>query len=301
VKQGDGVIVPDFTFIATANVARYVGATPVFAEVDERTFNIDPKALDTLAKNSFGLKAIIPVSLFGQYYDFGAVKEVADDAGVPIISDNCQAIGTEWNGKKNPGDDCMVLSFYPTKNITTCEGGAVLTDRADIADDCKLWRNIGQRKPYDYAHLGYNFRMTAIHAAIGIEQLKRLDHITAVRRKNAKILRELLSGLDAIETPYEDPNVRHVYNQFTIKVLDGPAVRDGMKEYLAKNGVGSAVYYPMPLSTLPVFNDVTKGETMNPVAAKVAGQVLSLPVHPSVSEEDLKTVASKVRAYLSSL
>src|SRR3989344_6723809 len=174
-SQGDGIIVPDFTFIATANTARYCNAIPLFADVDRKTFNITAESIDALARKHKNAKAIIPVSLYGQAYDVDAVREVAEKHSLKIISDNAQAIGTEWKGKRNLGDDCATLSFYPTKNITTCEGGAVLTDDPAIAEECKLWRNIGQRKPYDYAHLGYNFRLNAVSAAIGTVQLAKLD------------------------------------------------------------------------------------------------------------------------------
>src|SRR3989338_2891036 len=169
IKQGDAIIVPDFTFIATANAARYVGAKPLFADVDRETFNLDAKSVEEVAKKNKNAKAIIPVSLYGQCYNVDEIKEVAEKYSLKIISDNAQAIGTEWKGKRNLRDDCQILSFYPTKNITTCEGGAVLTDDAQIAEECMLWRNIGQRKPYDYAHLGFNFRLPSVNAAIGIE------------------------------------------------------------------------------------------------------------------------------------
>lgn len=297
VGEGHGVIVPSFTFIATANAPRYLGAVPIFADVDPRTFNISPKSVAAAAKNIRSLKAIIPVSLFGQYYDFSAIHEIAKAEGIGIISDNCQAIGAEWKGKKNAGEDCSVLSFYPTKNMTTCEGGAVLTDSPDIAEECRLWRNIGQRKPYDYAHIGYNYRMTSVHAAIGIEQLRKLDSMTAARRKNAKLFNELLEKTPAIETPLEHPDARHVYNQYTVKVLAGAQKRDGLRDFLAKNGVGAAIYYPVPLSALPVFADIPHAEGSDTNASALAGQVISLPVHPSVSEEDVKFIAGKVREF----
>ena len=295
-SQGDGIIVPDFTFIATANTARYCNAIPLFADVDRKTFNITAESIDALVRKHKNAKAIIPVSLYGQAYDVDAVREVAEKHSLKIISDNAQAIGTEWKGKRNLGDDCATLSFYPTKNITTCEGGAVLTDDAQIADECKLWRNIGQRKPYDYAHLGFNFRLNAVSAAIGTEQLKKLDAITEKRRKHARILGGLLAGVEGIETPVEHPNAKHVFNQYTIKVRGGRAKRDALKEFLAQNQIGCAIYYPTSLSQLDIFAEFSKGAS-NPVSGELSGQALSLPVHPGISEEELKLIAGKVKEF----
>lgn len=295
-KEGDGIVTPDFTFIATANASRYLNSTPLFADVDSKTFNLDAKSLEETVKKNKNAKAVIPVSLYGQAYDVDAIKEVADKYSLKIISDNAQAIGTEWKGKRNLGDHCAILSFYPTKNITTCEGGAVLTDDPAIADECKLWRNIGQRKPYDYAHLGYNFRLNAVSAAIGTEQLKKIDAITEKRRKNAKVMNELLGGVQAVETPFEHPNAKHVYNQYTIKVKEGRKKRDELKEFLTKNQVGSSIYYPTPLSRLETFEKMALGVD-NKVSLQVSEQVLSIPIHPSVSEEDLKVISSKIKEF----
>ncbi len=294
--EGDGIITPDFTFIATANTARYVGATPLFADVDSKTFNITAKSIGEIAAKSKNAKAVIPVSLYGQAYAVDEVKEIAEKHSLKIISDNAQAIGTEWKGKRNFGDDCTILSFYPTKNITTCEGGAIVTDDPAIAEECKLWRNIGQRKPYDYAHLGFNFRLNAVSAAIGTEQLKKLGAITEKRRKNAKAMNELLQNVGGIETPFEDANAKHVYNQYTIKVKEGRKKRDELKEFLAKNEIGTSVYYPTPLSRLETFKEFA-GRVENKVSLELSGQVLSLPIHPGVSEENVKFIASKIKEF----
>ena len=296
VKENDGVITPDFTFIATANTARYLNATPYFADVDSKTFNLTGDGLRKMVKQAKNAKVVIPVSLYGQAYDVDGVKEAARENNLAVISDNCQAIGTEWKGKKNFGDDAAVLSFYPTKNITTCEGGAILTDRDDVAEESKLWRNIGQRKAYDYAHLGYNFRLNAVSAAIGTVQLGKIEFITQKRRENAKVLGELLQGIQEIEVPFEHANAKHVYNQFTIKVKGGK--RDALKEFLGKNEIGTSIYYPIPLSKLQVFSQLPSAQSASsPVALELSVQALSLPVHPSVSSEELKLIASKVKEF----
>jgi len=297
-NQGDQVIVPDFTFIATANAARYVNSTPLFADMQEKTFNLDAASVKKIASENKKAKLVIPVSLYGQAYDVDAVKEVAEKHSLRILSDNAQAIGTEWNGKRNLGDDCAILSFYPTKNMTTGEGGAIVTDNAELAEECKLWRNIGQRKPYDYARLGFNYRLPSVNAAIGIEQLKKLDGFTAKRRKNAQVMDELLQNTSEIEIPFQDSRAKHVFNQYTIKVKEGRQKRDALKDFLAKNGVGSSIYYPAPLSTLETFSEISKAQNAsNPIALRLSEQALSLPVHPAVSDEELKTIAGKVKEF----
>jgi len=284
---GDEVVVPDFTFIATANAPRYVGATPVFADVDGRTFNLDAASLS--AQITERTKAIIPVSLYGQAYDVDAVREIAQKHDLPIISDNCQAIGTAWKGSRNLGDALATLSFYPTKNMTSTEGGAILTDRDGLAEECRLWRNIGQRAPYDYAHMGYNYRLNAVSSALGLSQLKKLDAFTQKRQDNARILNELLEGTPGVELPYADARGTHVYNQFTLKVRN----RDGLKAHLQQSGVGSNVYYPMPLSTLDTFGK----KAGRPTALDVSARVLSIPVHPALTDDELQTVAAAVKSF----
>ena len=287
IGKGDEVLVPDFTFIATANAPRYVQARPKFVDVDPRTFNIDAQKL--AKKITPKTKAIIPVSLYGQAYDVDAVMELARAHQIPVVSDNCQAIGTAFNGKRNFGDTLSTLSFYPTKNMTSTEGGAILTDRDDLAEASRLWRNIGQRKPYDYVHVGYNYRLNSVSAALGLSQLRRLDASTEKRRQNAKILNDLLFGIKKIQTPFEDPRATHVYNQYTIQCKD----RDALKAHLAQNGVGSNVYYPMPLSQLDTFG----AKNGSPIARRVSQRVLSLPVHPALSDTDLHTIADAVKSF----
>ncbi len=289
IKEKDEVIVPDFTFIATANAARYVGARPRFADVDKKTFNTNAKSIKKrLSKKT---KAIIPVSLYGQAYGVDEVLELAKASSIPVVSDNCQAIGAKWKGKRNFGEEMATLSFYPTKNMTTAEGGAILTDSDALAEECRLWRNIGQRKAYDYAHLGYNYRLTAVQAAIGIEQLKKLDAFTEKRRANAKLLDELLHKVKQIKTPFTNENAFHVYHQYTIKCER----RDELKQFLDSKGIGSGVYYPQPLSTLPTFS--SKDSCKNTL--EITKQVLSLPVHPAVSEAEIHQVADGVKEFYS--
>ncbi len=291
-KQGDEVVVPDFTFIATANAARYVGAQPVFADVDEKHFTLDPDAFRKAV--TLKTKAVIPVSLYGQAYDVDAIREIARENNVAIISDNAQSIGAKWKGSQDFKDDAMIFSFYPTKNMTTGEGGAIVTDSDDLATNCRLWRNIGQRKPYDYACAGFNYRMPALNAAVGSAQLKKLPQFTDARRKNANMLNDLLSGVKQVEPPVEHPDAFHVYNQYTIKAEN----RDGLQAFLKEKQVGANVYYPQPLHSLSTFNALASNTLAScPITEKICQRVLSLPVHPAVTEAQLHEVADAVKSF----
>lgn len=286
-KNGDEVVVPDFTFIATANAARYVGAKPVFADVHERQFTLDPESFEKCITQK--TKAVIPVSLFGQAYDVDAIGKIAKENNLFMVSDNAQSIGALWKKSHNYGDSAMIFSFYPTKNMTTGEGGAIATDSDDIADKCRLWRNIGQRKPYDYACAGFNYRMPAMNAAMGIAQLDRLPQFTEARRKNAQMLNDLLGNVKHLRIPEENQSALHVYNQYTVLAEN----RDGLQKHLASGNIGANIYYPQPLHSLSTFNE--KADC--PVTDRVTKEVLSLPVHPALAENDVHAVAEAVKNF----
>jgi dTDP-4-amino-4,6-dideoxygalactose transaminase len=288
VKEKDQVLIPDFSFIATANATKYVRAKAKYVDVDEKTFNMNAgKAVKELKKGK--IKAVMPVSLYGQAYDVDAIVEAAREAGALVISDNCQSIGAKWKGSRNFKDDAACLSFYPTKNMTTMEGGAILTDNDELAANARIIRNVGMRARYEYLFVGFNYRMTSVSAAVGLEQLKKLDAWTEKRRKNAVVLNELLAKVKQVKTPYCDERAFHVYHQYTIKAEN----RDGLKAHLDARGIGNAVFYPMPLHAIPVLE--AKGNC--PTTEKICKEVLSLPVHPSLSEQDLHAVADAVKAF----
>ncbi len=272
--------VPDFTFAATAGSVKLAGNNPVFFDVDEKTFNMDFSGFER-----GGFAAAIPVSLFGQPYNIGEMNAIRKESGIKVISDNAQSLGAEWRGKKNFGDDIAIFSFYPTKNITTTEGGAILTDDNKIAEYCSSLRNHGQKEKYSYERVGFNYRMTEIAAAIGIEQLKKLEGFIEKRIRNAKILTELLG--DSVETPFVDSRTRHVFNQYTIKTGN----RDAVIKALAANGIGYGIYYPSPLHSQKAFSS----DANCPVTEKLCKTVLSLPVHPSLTENDLQKIAETVK------
>ena len=205
--------------------------------------------------------------------------------------DACQAQGAEYKGRKGGSiGHVACVSFYPTKNMTTGEGGMITTNDDEIAEKIRMLRNHGQKERYLHVELGWNYRMTNIQAAIGIEQLKKLDKFNEKRRKNARYYDEMLSSIDNVEIPYVIPEVKHVYHQYTIRVKE----REKLIEAFRKEGVGYGIYYPAGIHQQPVMQKL--GFTARlPVTEKIVNEVISIPVHPALSEEELEKVADVVR------
>jgi perosamine synthetase len=283
VKQGDEVIVPSFTFAATANSVRLAGATPVFVDIDKDSFCIDPKAVE--AAITPRTRAVMPVHLYGHPADMTAISEIATRHGLWVIEDAAQAHAAQWDGTPvGAFGAAAAFSFYPTKNMTSGEGGMVTTGCDHIARQVRLLRNQGMEQRYRNEIIGFNTRMTDIHAAIGRVQLGKLADWTARRQAIAARFDAELRG---VVTPPVAPQATHVYHQYTIRV---PEDRDGFATALADLGVGSGVYYPIPVHQLPSFGlDIDLPET-----AAAAVEVLSLPVHPSLTDEDVDTVIAAV-------
>ena len=283
VKPGDEVIVPSFTFAATANSVRLAGATPVFVDIDAASFCIDPAAVE--AAIGPRTRAVMPVHLYGHPADMTRLVEVATRHGLWIIEDAAQAHAAQWQGTPvGAFGAAAAFSFYPTKNMTSGEGGMVTTACDHIARQVRLLRNQGMEQRYRNEIIGFNTRMTDIHAAIGRVQLKKLPDWTARRQEIAARFDRELSG---VVVPPVIPGATHVYHQYTVRV---PEDRDGFAQALADEGVGSGVYYPTPVHALPSFGlDIDL-----PVTARAAAEVLSLPVHPSLSDDDVDTVVSAV-------
>lgn len=286
VSHGDEVIVPSFTFAATANSVALTGATPVFVDIDERTFCMDPQAVASAI--TARTKAVMPVHLYGHPADMTRIGALARDHGLLVLEDAAQAHAASWDGVSVGAlGDAAAFSFYPTKNMTSGEGGMVTTGSQDVARTVRLLRNQGMEQRYHNEIVGFNTRMTDIHAAIGRVQLGKLAGWTAQRQSNAQFLTENLRG---VVTPFVDPRAVHVYHQYTIRVPGHD--RDAFVSALADKGVGSGVYYPIPVHRLPSFDlDVDL-----PVTARVADEVISLPVHPSLTQSDLETVVSAVNS-----
>ncbi|MBU3897266.1 MAG: DegT/DnrJ/EryC1/StrS family aminotransferase [Nanoarchaeota archaeon] len=291
VGLGDEVITTPFTFIATASPILMLGAIPVFVDIDENTFNIDPKKIEE--KITEKTKVIMPVSLFGQPYDYKPIKEIADKHNLKIVEDACQSVNASFDGIKSGAlGDISAFSLYATKNMTCGEGGMVTTNNADYADNLKKFRHHGQSEEarYNYHSLGYNYRMSDLHAAIALAQIGRIEEFTEKRIENAKMFTEKLKNIKEITTPYVVPNVKHVFHQYTIKTDH----RDKIIEAFKKKGIGFGIFYPKPLHLFPLFSKFRYKERDFPVAEKIANQVLSLPVHPGVSKENIDEIVSTI-------
>ena len=293
IGQGDDVITPSFTFISTANSILFQGAKPIFADVGERTFNINPD--DVLEKITPKTKAIIGVHLFGHPFDVKAIQEICDDHALFLIEDCAQAHGAEYKGKKVGGFGIGCFSFYATKNMTTGEGGMITTNSDEIAKLCRLLRNHGENQKYCHAILGYNYRMTNIQAAIGIVQLRKLDEFNKRRIENAEYLNKHLK-VEGLVTPYKDNKVKHVYHQYVIKIEDDfPVSRSSFIEYLQNKGIGCAIHYPLPIYNQPLYRQLGY-EDRCPVASELTNKVLSLPVHPALTKDDLKYIVDIINS-----
>ena len=288
VKEGDEVITTPFTFAATSNSALYVGAKPVFVDIDPKTYNIDSKKIEEAITDK--TKAIMPVHLYGQPADMDTICEIADYHDLVVIEDAAQAHGAVYNDKRTGSiGNAGCFSFYPTKNMTTGEGGMITTNSDEIAEAARMFRAHGESERYTHVVLGYNFRMTDIAAAIGIVQLKKLDTLNVKRIKNAIYLTEHIKKIDGIEPPYAPENVRHVFHQYTIRV--DSSKREDMIKFLNDEGVGTGIHYPKPVYAQKLYKDL--GITAScPEAEKAASEVISIPVHPSVSPEDLEKIVA---------
>ncbi|MEM5847376.1 MAG: DegT/DnrJ/EryC1/StrS family aminotransferase [Candidatus Aenigmatarchaeota archaeon] len=291
IKPGDEVITTPFTFIATANSILYCGAKPVFVDVDERTFNINPSLIEE--KITEKTKAILPVHLYGQPADMKSLMKICEKHNLILVEDAAQALGAEFEGKKvGSFGDCAIFSFYPTKNITTGEGGMVVTNDEEIAEKCRKIRNHGEYERYFVDSLGYNYRMTEIAAVIGLTQLKKLESLNTKRIKNANFLIKNLKNIKEIEVPFIAKNVKHVFHQFTIKTNR----RDELKHFLEEKGIQSVVYYPLPIHKQKLYQELGYKDFL-PVAEKLSKEVLSLPVHPNLTKEDLSLIVESIREF----
>jgi dTDP-4-amino-4,6-dideoxygalactose transaminase len=286
IGAGDEVIVPSFSFAATANAVCLAGATPVFADVDRRTFNIDPVHVATLITPR--TRAIMPVHLYGQSADMTALHQLATKHDLLLFEDAAQAVGASWAGTPVGSFGIAAsFSFYPTKNMTSGEGGMVTTHDPQVARSVRLLRNQGMEKRYANEVVGFNTRMTDIHAAIGRVQLRKLESWTKARQQNAAFLSRHLRN---VIVPHVAPEAVHVWHQYTVIIPD--LDRDAFAKQLADDGVGSGVYYPTPIHRLDSFR---RPDDL-PNTEYVAARCLSLPVHPALKQRQLDKIVSVVNA-----
>ncbi len=292
IGSGDRVITTPFSFVASANAIRLAGAEPVFVDIDPDTYNLDPDAVaERLDDEGERIDAILAVHLYGLPANIEPLAELADEHDLLLVEDAAQAHGATVNGERVGSlGDAACFSFYPTKNMTTGEGGMITTDREDVADRAAQFVNHGRSGTYEHVELGHNFRMTSIGAAIGLVQLEKLPEYVAERRENARMLTERLRSQSAIATPFEPGYARHSYHQYTIRCKD----RDGLKSYLDDAGIGTGIYYPTPIHEQPAYEHV---DVDAPVAERAAQEVLSLPVHPALSGDDVRSITAVVQSY----
>jgi perosamine synthetase len=289
-KPGDEVIVPDFTFIATASTVVFARGKPVFADIDGETLTIDPE--DVKEKISPKTKAVAPVHLFGNAADMKTLSEIAEEHNLYLVNDAAQAHGTKVNGKDvGVYDDLNCYSFYPTKMLTTSEGGLVTTNSKKLYEKGLLFRNHGQQTRYLSVTLGLNYRLTDIAAAIGLNQLKLYDEFLGKRKQNAKTLTEGLSQIHGLKPQKPGKGVEHSYSYYTV-IMDLEkyrCTRDEFVNALKAENIGCMIYYPIPLSKQPALKRYDS-RVKCPVTDDLSKKVFSIPVHPNLSDGDLKKI-----------
>ncbi len=288
VGSGDEVITTPFTFIASVNSIIYAGARPVFVDIDEESFNIDPALIEAAVTPR--TKAILPVHLYGCPCDMNAIMGIATRRNLAVIEDAAQAIGADYRGTPVGSFGTGCFSLYATKNVMCGEGGMITTDDEALAERCRMIRSHGMRRRYEHEVLGYNYRLSDLHAAIGLAQVARLDECTARRRANAAYLN---AHLTSVITPRARPDYGHVWHQYTIRVPDAYG-RDVAVRRLNDGGIGTGIFYPIPAHKQAHLAALGLGHVSLPVAERLAQQVISLPVHPLLSQADLEAIVAEV-------
>jgi len=309
IKEGDEVIVPSFTFIATSNACLMVGAKPVFAEIENETYGLDPK--DVEKKITKKTKAIMAVHVGGLGCRIKEIKKIADAHGLILIEDAAESLGSKIGNKHVATFGlASMVSFCSNKVITTGEGGAIVTNSKPIYEKLKLLRSHGRAETsnyftsseyMDYVELGYNFRMSNITAALGISQLEKITKIIALRQQNAKYLAKKLEHMPQIQLPYPPKGYTHIYQMFTIHVKGGKKLKDALKDYLNKLGIGAKVYfYPIHLTTF-YRRKFNYKEGLLPKTEEISDTVLTLPMYPGLTKKEMDTVAKEISVFFKNL
>jgi perosamine synthetase len=295
-RPGDEVITTPFTFAATLNAILQAGATAVFADINATDFNIDPAAVaERVSPNT---RVLLPVHLYGQMADMAPLESISNEHGLRIVEDAAQSHGASYQGRYAGSYGLGTFSLYATKNITTGEGGLITTSDDALASRLRVLRNQGMRKRYQYEMPGNNYRLTDLQAALGIPQLHRYARTVCQRQRNAQWLIEGLEHVPGVVVPQQLNGRNHVWHQFTVRITaDARVRRDQFVEQLAERGVTAGVYYPRLVFDFDAYRSHERVRASNvPVAAKVAAEVLSLPVHTALSEADLDHIVASVRA-----
>lgn len=298
--DGDAVITSPFSFVASANAIRHAGGTPVFADIDPETYALDPESVESVLDRRSDVVGLLPVHLYGLPAAMPTLLDIADRENLFVLEDACQSHGASVNGTRVGAlGDAGCFSFYPTKNMTTGEGGMITTDDEGIAERAAAYINHGRRADgngsYSHAELGHNHRMTSVAAAIGRVQLERLPEFTAARRANAQWYDDHLNELP-VETPTVPRGRRHVYHQYTIRVDD----RDALRETLSAREIGTGIYYPTPIHRQPAYESLSTAVADRPHAERAAASVLSLPVHPNLTPPEREAVVAAIAAHYDS-
>ena len=291
IGPGDEVITTSFTFIASANSILYTGARPVFVDIDPRTFNIAVDQIEAVITPR--TRAILPVHLFGLCCDMAPILEIAARRHLAVIEDACQSHAAIYHGRPAGSFGAGAFSLYPTKNMTSAEGGMITTDDAVLAEKCRVIRQHGMRRRYYHDELGFNFRMTDIHAAIGLAQLPKLERFNQQRQANASYLS---AHLQNVIVPFVPNGCQHVYHQYTLRVPS--ARRDALRLHLLQNEIGSEIYYPAPVHKQAYYVNQLGYQLSLPEAERAAAEVLSIPVHPGLTKADLEKIVSVINAYM---
>lgn len=293
IKKGDEVITTPFSFIATAEVITYCQATPVFVDIDPKTFNIDPGKIEE--KITEKTKAIIPVHLYGYPADMDALLKIAEKHQLSVIEDAAQAFGAEYKNKKIGSiGDIGCFSFFPTKNLGGYgDGGMMVTDNPEIAEKLRMLRVHGSKEKYFHSFLGYNSRLDEIQAAILRVKLKRIEAWNELRRKKAYLYNELLGGLD-IGLPCEEKAYKHVYHQYTVSLKE----RDECKDFLQKNNIATTIYYPIPITEQEIYKNMEYSEKNLPYSYQASREVLSLPMYPELADDMIETVSLMIGKFV---
>jgi len=288
IEPGDEVVTTAFTFVGTVEAILYIGAIPVYADIDPVTFNIDPAAVEAVVTPR--TKAILPVHLFGLPADMDAIMAIADRHGLVVIEDAAQSIGARWRDTMTGGIGLAgCFSFYPTKNLSAAgDGGLITTNSDEVAARVKSLRNHGSRQRYHHSEVGYNSRLDEIQAAVLRVKLRHVEAYNDGRRRNARLYTECLAGAD-VQTPQEPPHGSHVFHQYTILTDE----RDAIMARLKDAGASSGIYYPIPLHRQEFCAEACRDLSL-PVTERVAERCLSLPMHPELTEDQVRHIASVV-------
>lgn len=295
VGPGDEVVTSAYSFFASAGVVANVGATPVFVDIDPRTYNLDPHRLEAAVTPR--TKAVIAVDLYGQCCDLAAVRSVCDKHHVWLIEDAAQAIGSEWEGKRAGSiADFGCFSFFPSKNLGGAgDGGMIVSQDPERADRARLLREHGARPKYHHTLVGTNSRLDALQAAILRVKLRHLDRWSEARARNAALYNQLFEG-SRVGRPFHDPRTRHIYNQYVVRLQK----RDEVRQHLADRGIGSEIYYPVPLHVQKCFAMLGYKPGDMPNAEAAAQETLALPIYPELTEDQIRYVAATVRDFTDS-